>query len=85
MLAQKNKDFTGNVSWKTYFSKIVSKLRERYTLMQISDATGIDYSVISRISSGECDTVRYDAGCILVGEYNKIRQKEAAMARKGKK
>ena len=76
MLAQKNKDFSGTVIWKTDFTEIVKKLRERYTLMEISSATGIDYSVISRISSGDSDTVRYNAGCILVGEYNKIMKKE---------
>lgn len=77
MLSQKNKDFSGDVIWKTDFEAIVNKLRERYSLKQIGDATGIDYSVISRISSGESNTVRYDAGCILVGEYNKIMKQEA--------
>jgi hypothetical protein len=76
MIAEKNKDFSGTVIWKTDFTMIVSKLREYYTLKQIESGTNIDYSVISRISSGESNTVRYDEGCILVGEYKKIIAKE---------
>jgi hypothetical protein len=77
MLAQKNRDFSGAVVWKTDFTEIVLKLRERYTLGQIQDATGIDYSSISRIGSGHTYKVSYDVGCILVGEYNKIIKKES--------
>jgi hypothetical protein len=61
----------------TDFSTIVLKLRERYTLMEIQDVTGLDYSAISRIGSGHTTKVNYDVGCLLMAEYNKIIKKES--------
>jgi hypothetical protein len=61
----------------TDFAPIVLKLRERYTLMEIQDVTGLDYSAISRIGSGHTTKVNYDVGCLLMAEYNKIIKKES--------
>ena len=61
----------------TDFSIIVLKLRQKYTLMEIQDRTGLDYSAISRIGSGHTTKVNYDVGCLLMAEYNKIIKKES--------
>jgi hypothetical protein len=61
----------------TDFAPIVLKLRERYTLMEIQDRTGLDYSAISRIGSGHTTKVNYDVGCLLMAEYSKIIKKES--------
>ena len=61
----------------TNFEAIVLKLRERYTLMELGAMSGLDYSSISRISSGKTDKVQYDVGVYLVAEYNKIIKKES--------
>jgi hypothetical protein len=61
----------------TNFQAIVLKLRERYTLIELSSMTGLDYSSISRIGSGKTDKVQYDVGVVLMTEYNKIIKKES--------
>lgn len=61
----------------TDFSTVVLKLRERYTLKEIQDLTGLDYSAISRIGSGHTTKVCYDVGCLLMTEYNKIIKRES--------
>jgi hypothetical protein len=61
----------------TDFAPIVLKLRERYTLMEIQDVTGLDYSAISRIGSGHTTKVNYDVGVILMAEYQQIVKKES--------
>jgi hypothetical protein len=61
----------------TDFAPIVLKLRERYTLMEIQDVTGLDYSAISRIGSSHTTKVNYDVGVILMAEYQRIVKKES--------
>jgi hypothetical protein len=61
----------------TKFAPIVLKLRERYTLMEIQDVTGLDYSAISRIGSGHTTKVNYDVGVNLMAEYQRIVKRES--------
>jgi hypothetical protein len=61
----------------TDFAPIVLKLRERYTLIEIQDVTGLDYSAISRIGSGHTTKVNFDVGVILMAEYQRIVKKES--------